>query len=227
MTVRSGAFILLAAAAFSMACDVGRSSGALPPEPIPTGPNASVLTTLQVLPSSVTLEQVGTTELQVIARDQRGVLMAPAGTLTFRSSNPAIARVSDSGVITGVAAGTADIFVTKTVSGVTRVVAMQATVRSATPVASLSITADLVNGWQPSVAHVTLGGTVRWVVTTPRSVGDVPHRMLYVYDRRTRSFDSLDLRAGFATRTFVTPGEYTFCSAGCFDPPDGGVVYVH
>ena len=48
-------------------------------------------------------------QLEIVAREQRGVLIAYAGGVTFSSSNSAIAEVSASGVVIGVAAGTADI----------------------------------------------------------------------------------------------------------------------
>jgi hypothetical protein len=34
------------------------------------------------------------------------------------------------------------------------------------------------------------------------------------------------LSSGSATRRFTTPGTYHYCSGGCWDPPDFGVVYV-
>ena len=223
MTARSITLMLLVTSAFSIACESTRVTESVQPGVDPPGVDPSVLTTLEVMPSDVWLEPGLTVQLGIVARDQRGVLMADVGGLTFSSSDPAIANVSGSGLVTGIAAGTADILVTKTVAGVTRSAAMKATIRQATPSANLVITADLQRGWQPAVAHLTAGGTVQWVTAGPRSWSDVPHQAVYLLDKGI----SLDLSTGSATLKLLTEGEYRYCSAGCWDPPDFGVVYVH
>ncbi len=55
---------------------------------------------------------------------------------------------------------------------------------------------------------------------------DVPHGMLYLRDKSS-VVDSLDLSTGSATLKLPTAGEYRYCSAACWDPPDYGFVYVH
>jgi plastocyanin len=226
MTARPITLILLVTSAFSIACESTRVTESVPPWVEPPGPDPSVFTTLEVLPSSFTLEQGSTVYLEIVARDQRGVLV-DAGGLTFSSSDPGIAKVNGIGIVTGVAAGTADISVTKTLAGVTRSATAKATIREAIPSSSLVITADLHLGWQPSVAHLTVGGTVQWVTAGARSWSDVPHRMLYLMDKGYAVVDSLDLSTGSATLKLLTEGEYRYCSAACWDPPDHGVVYVH
>ncbi len=94
------------------------------------------------------------------------------------------------------------------------------------PGLNLVITADLERGWQPSVAHLTAGGTVQWLTAGPRSWSDVPHRMPYLLDKGYTVVDSLDLSTGSATLKLMTAGEYRYCSAGCWDPPDFGILYV-
>ncbi|MBA3338502.1 MAG: Ig-like domain-containing protein [Geodermatophilaceae bacterium] len=188
--------------------------------------NSSVLMILQVLPSTVWLDQGSTLELRVIARDQRREPLTASGRTTFSSSDSAVARVDGNGVVTGVALGTAEISATRTVAGVTRTAAMAAAIRRASPPADLKLTAELERGWQPSVAHVAAGGTVQWLPAGPRSWSELPHRMLYLLDDKGYVVDSLDLRTGFATRKFMTAGAYRYCSAGCWDSPDFGIVYV-
>jgi plastocyanin len=217
--------MLLVTFAFGIACESTRVTDVVP-RIDPPGLAPPVLTTLEVLPSTVILEQGSTVQLEIVARDQRGDPMAGAGAVTFSSTNPAIANVSSSGIVTGGAAGTADISVTKTIAGVTRGAAMKAPIRQATPSSDLVITADLQRGWQPSVAYLTVGGTVKWVTAGPRSWSDVPHRMLYLLDKVYTTVDSLDLSAGSATLKLLTAGDYRYCSAGCWDPPDFGIVYV-
>lgn len=226
MTARSITLMLLVTSALSIACESTRVTEYVPPVVDPPRPDPSVFTTLEVKPSTFTLEEGSWVHLEIIARDQRGVLV-DAGGLTFSSSDAGIAKVNGIGTVTGVAAGTADITVTKTVAGVTRSAAVKATIREATFYSSLVITADLHSGWQPSVAHLTVGGTVQWVTAGPRSWSDVPHRMLYLLDKHYEAVDSLDLSTGSATLKILTEGEYWYCSAACWDPPDYGVVYVH
>lgn len=226
MTARS-ILLLLLTAAFSVACESNRVI-----EPVRRGPDQrpldpSVFTTLEILPDTVTLEEGATVQLEIVARDQRGAVMPNLTGVTFSSSDPAIASVSSSGLVKGVTAGLADISATKTLTLVTRSAAMRATIRPVTPSASLVITADLSRGWQPSVAHLAAGGTVQWVTAGPRSWSGVPHGMLYLLDKNYEAVDSLDLRTGSATLTIMTAGEYRYCSAACWDPPDYGVVYVH
>lgn len=227
MTARSITLMLLVTSALSIACESTRVTESAQPVVAPPAPDPSVFTTLEVLPSTVTMEQGATVQLGIVARDQRGVLMAGAGEVTFSSSDRAIANVSASGLVTGVKGGTADISVTKTVAGVTRSAAMKATIRQVTPSADVVITADLQNGWQPSVAHLTAGGTVKWLTAGPSSWSGVRHRMLYLMDKDFAVLDSLDLSTGSAALKLVTEGQYRYCSASCWEPPDFGIVYVH
>jgi plastocyanin len=227
MTARSITLMLLATSVFSIACESTRVTESVQPGVDPPGPDPSVFTSLEVSPSTITLELGSTVQLGIVARDQRGVLMANVGGITFSSSDAAIANVSGTGIVTGVAAGTADISVTKTIAGVTRSAEMKATILQPTPSDNLVITADLQRGWQPSVAHLTVGGTVKWLTAGPSSWSGVPHRMLYLMDKGYAVVDSLDLSTGSATLKILTEGEYRYCSAACWDPPDYGVVYVH
>lgn len=226
MTARSITLMLLVTSALGIACDSNRvtESQSGPNQP---GLDPSVFTTLEIWPSTVALEEGSTVRLGVLARDQRGALMGGAGGTTFSSSDPAIATVSVSGIVTGVAAGTADISVKKTVAAVTRSAAVMATIGQPSPSASLVITADLQHGWQPSAAHLTVGGTVQWLIADPLSWSNVPHRMLYLLDAYYAAVDSLDLSTGSATLQLSAAGEYHYCSAACWDPPDFGIIYVH
>lgn len=224
MKARPITLILLVISVFGTACDPATDSVQPRRDPPTVDPPAA--TTLEVLPSTVTLEQGNTVQLEVFVRDQRGQPIVPLGPLTFSSSDPAIATVSNGGFVTGVAPGAVDISVTKMVAGIAKSAAMKATVLQATTLANLVLTADPKSGWQPTVAHMTAGGTVQWVAG-PRSWSDVPQRWLWLLDKSYSVVDSLDLSTGSATRKLEIPGEYRYCSAGCWDPPDFGVVYVH
>ncbi len=123
MTVRSITLILLVTSVFGIACE---SNSATQPVLDP-----AVLTTLQVVPSTLTLnlgdEGVGA-QLGIVARDQRGVRMY-SGRATFSSSDSTIARVRGSGTVTPFSAGTAEITVTYTVADISRSAVVEATIR--------------------------------------------------------------------------------------------------
>jgi hypothetical protein len=75
------------------------------------GTSGGVLTSMTISPTSVSVNASGTTQLTVVCKDAGGnVITCPS--LTWVSSNPAIATVSSSGVVgvvTGVAIGSATI----------------------------------------------------------------------------------------------------------------------
>lgn len=227
MTVRPTTLTLLLLSALIMACESDRiTETRQAPGGVPRV-DPRIFTTLSVVPSTVTLEQEEQLQLEIYAQDQRGAYMADTGGVTFYSSDSAVARVSSKGMVTAGAVGTADILVTKIIAGVARIAKVKATIFHANALGSLILTADLSRGWQPAVAHMKAGGTVQWVIAGPLSWSEVPHEMLYLMDSSYTITDSLDLRTGAATRKLLTPGILRYCSAGCWDPPDHGVVYVH
>ncbi len=229
MTARSITLMLLATLTLGSACDSNRATQPAPlVQPLhPAGPDSSVLTALEASPDFVVLYWGTTVELRITAYDQRGRHMTDAGGVTFSSSDSAVARVNSSGLVTGVATGTVEISVTKTVAGVTRSATMTAAVRPASPLADLKLTADLERGWQPSVGHLRAGGTVQWLTVGPRSWSGVEQRVLFLLDKNYEVVDSLDLSTGTATLRLMTAGQYPYCSAGCLTAPDYGIVYVH
>lgn len=230
MIARAISLMLLLTSVVSIACEGNRITESVQPQPDPPPPQVdpSVLTTLEVVPSTVTLDEGSTVQLEVTARDQRGLLIGGVSGITFSSSVPSVAVVSNSGIVRAVAAGIADISVTRTVAGVTLSAAMRATIRQPVPSADLVITADMHRGWQPAVAHLTAGGSVKWVTAGPQSWSGVPQRMLYLFDADYYAVvDSLDLSNGSATLKLLTPGAHPYCSAACWDPPDYGIIHVH
>lgn len=115
------ALFVLACVAYSTAC--GSDSG-LNPEP---AVEPSVFTTLQLSPASHLLHQGDVLRLAVVARDQRLANMT-VDAVSYSSDAPEIAVVSDSGLVTAVSAGTAEISATVVVRGVTRQATMIVTV---------------------------------------------------------------------------------------------------
>lgn len=123
MTARSITLILIVTSVFGIACE---SNSATQPVLDP-----AVLTTLEVVPSTLTLnlgEEGAGAQLGIVARDQRGVRMH-SGRVTFSSSDSTIAKVRGSGIVTPFSAGTAEITVTYSVAGVSRSAVAEATIR--------------------------------------------------------------------------------------------------
>ncbi|MES2521702.1 MAG: Ig-like domain-containing protein [Gemmatimonadota bacterium] len=232
MTTRSFALLLFAAAALASACEGTSATESAPPgaNPPPVGPPGiapSVLTTLEVTPGTTSLDLGASVQLTIVARDQRGVPMAVVGGLSFTTSDPSVVAVSDHGRVIGIAAGSADIMVTKTVAGITRNASIKVTTRHVVPAANVVLIADAHLGWHPAVAHVKAGGAVQWLTYGAYSWSGEPHGLLYLFDRNGAAAGWLDLGTGSATHRFLTPGEYRYCSGACWDAQESGVVYVH
>ena len=122
-------------------------------------PPVPVASSVTVSPSSATLVAGGTTDLVATVRDQNGQPM-PDATVTWRSSNSAVASVNDAGRVTALATGEAVISATATGA-----VSASATSPSGSstivvspvppePVASVEVS--------PSAASAQVGGTVQF-----------------------------------------------------------------
>src|SRR5687767_2037934 len=118
----TGRFIipaLLVLSALSTGCEGKRPTEPLqpnlkPPAVEPPAVEPPVLTTLEVTPSRVTLDQGWTVHLETVGRDQRGTPMN-GGREAFSSSDSTVAKVNSSGFVTGVTGGAADILVSRTI----------------------------------------------------------------------------------------------------------------
>lgn len=155
--------------------------------------------------------------------------MELTGPVTYSTSNPAVARVAETGLVTAVSGGTAEIRASLAIRGVTQLAGMKATVREVPfdeAAAAAVVTADIRLGWQPAVVHIRAGGTVTWFagpVPGPESL----RKRSGSSTTTIENLESLPLRDGRATTKFETRGTFRYCSAGCWDPPDLGVVQVH
>jgi uncharacterized protein YjdB len=108
----------------------------------PTGPTVS---SVQVAPATATLSVGGTVQLTATARDASG--NAVTTTITWSSDSPAVAAVNTSGLVTGVAAGTAVITATAGGQSATASITVQV------PVAAVEVT--------PATATIGTGETVQ------------------------------------------------------------------
>jgi plastocyanin len=184
-----------------------------------------VLTTLEVSATSAALFPEYTSQLTISAWDQFGVPMLErfdgewAHKATYFSSAPVIAEVSSSGLVRGVAPGTAEITATLTLDGVTRTATVTATVLSEE---SATVTANQNGGWSPSTVRVKAGGTVTWVVPAGVQIGTI---WLNVWETNAEKLEFIN---GRATRTFSTPGNFYYgTGGGLMWDEEGGLVHVY
>lgn len=130
-----------------------------------TGPTP-VFTTLEVNPTTVNVAVTGTQALTARALDQTGNPMSGL-TVTYASSDQTKATVTQAGVVTGVAAGTAQITATGTIGGVTKTRDVAVTV--AAPTGSAAVTAAGTS-FTPSSVTITTGGQVTWTFNGEHNV---------------------------------------------------------
>lgn len=120
---------------------------------------APVAATVTVIPANAQVLVGATSTLAAEVRDQTGAVLS-GQTLTWSSSNPAVATVSSNGTVNGIALGTATIRATSgSVSGTSTV-----TVQNV-PVASVSIS--------PSAPTLEQGGSGTLVATARDTAGNV------------------------------------------------------
>jgi len=187
-----------------------------------------VLTTLEVSANStVPLFPETTSQLAISAWDQFGAPMLEhfggewAHKATYFSSAPEIAEVSSSGLVRGVAPGTAEITATLTLDGVTRTASVTARVLGA-PSESVTVTANQNGGGSPSTVRVKAGGTVTWVVPAGVQIGTI---WLNVWETNAEKLEFIN---GRAMRTFSTPGNFYYgTGGGLMWDEEGGLVHVY
>jgi uncharacterized protein YjdB len=165
-----------------------------------------VLTSLSLTPPTPTVFVGLTTQITAIAQDQKGGNMAGA-TFTYQSSDQTRASVSNTGLVTGVAAGTSSITVTGTIASVTKSASVDVTVRATKLTAS--VTATTGNVFEPQVVLITRGGTVTWTFNALHNVVFTPYgRNFYSTPANIPNTSS-----GSVSRRFPAIGTYPYrCS---------------
>lgn len=190
---------------------------------------APIFTYVEVSPDNVAVVQGRTEQLTVGWSDQSGEPMSSSpDTISYSSSVRDVATVSNTGVVTGVAPGVAYITATVNIGG--RVRQGGTTVH----VFSVEVPDELVlrqglDGW-PVSAQVAAGGLVQWH-PAPASSPGATNTMLYLFCTEGCSAESWVIErpivGGSVTYTFDTPNTlYHYCTGACWDPIDGGLIYV-
>lgn len=144
-------------AAFGNASNIAAASTAALPPPTP------VVTTVTVLPSPASVVAGATVALTATVRDQQGNVMT-GQTVTWSTNNTAAATVGSSGVVSGVAAGSATITATSSgKSGTSNV-----TVTASPPPPPVVTTVTVA----PTSASIVAGGTVSLTATVRDQQGN-------------------------------------------------------
>jgi uncharacterized protein YjdB len=112
-------------------------------------------------PASASVPVGGTVQLAAIAKDAQGNPLAGRA-ISWSSSNPAVATVSSSGLVTGVSAGSTPI--TATSEGASGTAALTVTSPPPVPVASVRVT--------PGSASIQVGATVQLSATPEDAQGN-------------------------------------------------------
>ncbi len=163
----------------------------------PTG--NTVFTSVSVDPANPTVIVGLTTQLTATAKDQNGGNMSGA-TFSYQSNNQAIATVTNAGLVTGVAAGTARIAVTGTIAGVSKTTNVDVSVADAGP--SATVTATAGSQFDPRQVAITRQGTVTWNFNLLHNV---------TFDNVAGAPANItDKGSGSESRQFNTAGTFTY-----------------
>lgn len=162
-----------------------------------TGPTP-VFTSLTISPSTPSVAVGGTTTLTATAKDQSNNTMSGLQT-TYTSGNTAIATVTNAGVITGVAVGTAQITATGVIGAVTKTQTVTVTVAVAGATANVAATTS--NTFDPKNVTITRGGTVTWTFATLHDV---------TFDTQGAPGNIAAKSSGSAALTFPNAGTFNY-----------------
>ena len=168
----------------------GDGGGGTAPEP--------VFTSLTIAPTNPTVAPGATTTLSATAKDQSNNTMSGLQ-VSYTSGNTAIATVTDAGVVTGVAVGSAQITATGIIGSVTKTQAVTVTV--AVPGATASVSATTQNSYDPKTVTISRGGTVTWSFATLHDV---------TFDTQGSPANIGQKSSGTAAVTFPNAGTFNY-----------------
>jgi plastocyanin len=200
------AWLLVVATAMVGGCGGGDGGGG------GVGPTP-VFTSVSLTPAAPTVIVGLTEQVTATAKDQNGANMSGA-TFTYQSSDQTRATVNASGVVAGVAVGTARITVTGTIGSLSKTASVDVAVIEPGPTATVAATAGSV--FDPRTVAITSGGSVTWTfallhnVTFTAATG-VPANIP-------------DTGTGSVQRQFNTPGTFNYSCT--IHPGMSGTVVV-
>ena len=182
-------------------------------------PPTPVVTTVTVAPTSAAIIAGATTTLQATVKDQNGNVMT-GQTVTWSTSNAAAATVNSSGLVTGVAAGSATI--TATSSGKTG--SSSITVTAVPPVVTTVTVA-------PTSASVVVGATTTLQATVKDQNGNVMTGQTVTWSTSNAAAATVNgsgvvtgIAAGSATITATSSGKSGTSTITVTAPSGGGTI---
>ena len=176
-----------------------------PPPPPPPPPPAPVVTTVSVSPSTASVQVGATTSLNATVKDQNGIAMT-GQTVTWSSDKTGTATVNSSGVVSGVAAGSATITAASSGKSGTATI----TVTAAPPPAPVVTTVTV----SPTSVSVQVGATSNLAATVKDQNGNAMAGQTVTWSSNNTSFATVSssgvvtgVAAGSATITATSSGK--------------------
>lgn len=208
---------LQANATFGGLSNVAVASTAAPPAPPPSPPPATVVTGVAVSPASSSVVVGATTQLQASVKDAQGNVM-PGEPVSWTTDNAAFAAVNSSGLVTGVAVGSATITATSSGKSGTAIVTVTATPPPPPVVTTVTIS--------PNAASVVAGATVALSATVKDAQGNVITGQPLTWSSNNTGVATVNstgvvtgIAAGGATITASTSGKSGTSSITVTSPP--------
>jgi plastocyanin len=162
----------------------------------------STFTSVSLTPGTPQTTVGGTVQLTATPRDQVGNAMSGYPQAVYTSSDPSRATVSASGIVTGVAAGSASITATITGSGITHSASVTVSVTATQP-GGVTVTTP-GNSFSPSTVTIPVGGSVTW------QISGSTHNVTFSGTAPSGGNIGDTSSGSSATRTFSAPGTYNY-----------------
>jgi uncharacterized protein YjdB len=193
---------------------------------ITTSPPAAVAT-VSISPVAPWLEAGATMQLSATARDGHGNILTGRA-VTWSSTSPAIASVTASGVLTGLAAGTTTI--AATIDGRTEQATVTVTAVQPPPPAPAAVASVTVS---PSAPSVQVGATVQLVATLKDSDGNMLSGRTVTWSSSNPAVASVSaaglvsgVAAGAAAVTATSEGKSAQVAVTVTAPPPAAVASI-
>jgi alpha-tubulin suppressor-like RCC1 family protein/uncharacterized protein YjdB len=196
----SRAFTAASAACLAFAIAACSGDGDSPSSPNNGGGEPAPVSSVSITPATTTIVIGKTTPLAATAKDAAGNVLA-GRSIAWTTSAAAIATVDANGVVTGVAAGSANIVATSEGKS-----AQAAITVSLVPVASVTVT--------PNAPAVKVGATAALAATVKDEEGNVLNGRAVVWSSSAPAIATVDAASGIVTGVAIGTATMTATSEG-------------
>jgi uncharacterized protein YjdB len=179
----------------------GKTSSATITVSAPPPPPSVPVATVSISPSSQSLVIGATVQLAATTRDANGAVLTGRA-VSWSSASGAIATVSTSGLVRGIAAGTVQI--TATSEGKSSSASITVTPPVVTPVATVTVS--------PATSSPIVGNTVQLSATTRDANGNVLNGRVVVWSTANAAIASVNATSGLVTTVAVGTVQITATS---------------